>query len=355
MKQQLLHNNWQMTIAGKNDFIKATVPGSVYNDMLAAGRMEDPYFRDNEVKAFALMDNEFLYKTAFDAEDNILQSDKVLLRFDGLDTLADITLNGILLGSAFNMHRYWEFDVKDLLKEKDNTLEVLFHSPNEFVENQHNTNYTGGAGECTRGFPGLRKAHCMFGWDWGPRMPDAGIWRPVSLLGINGGRIISTHILQNHENGKVTLDLTPEIESVSNANLCYEVVLTTPDGVATTYTDCPKEIVIENPQLWWPNGLGSQPLYTVCVNLFDGDNIVDVWERKIGLRTVTIRREKDEFGESFAHEVNGVQFFAMGADYVPEDSILPRVNPARTRNLLEQGVAANYNCIRVWKSEAKRS
>ena len=121
-----------------------------------------------------------------------------------------------------------------------------------------------------------------------------------------------------------------------------------PDGKETLCKGSPEEIVIERPQLWWPNGFGAQPLYTVEVRLYAGGKQVDVWKKRIGLRTLTMHIEKDAYGESFAHEVNGVQVFAMGADYIPEDSIFPRINEARTRELLRQCKEAHFNTIRVW-------
>ena len=348
MNKQLLHTGWQMTRLGEEDWIPAAVPGSVYSDLLNAGRMEDPYWRDNEMKALPLMDHDYLYTTTFAADEAVLNSDCALLRCEGLDTLAEVTLNGVLLGSTNNMHRTWEYDVKNLLKNEDNKLEIVFRSPLKYIEEQDKVCHAGGSPECTTGFPNLRKAHCMFGWDWGPRLPDAGIWRDIMLCGINGGRIISTHILQHHEENRVKLEFHPEVEAVSDGELTYTITLTTPEGEKTVYTGSPKEIVVENPQLWWPNGLGEQPLYTVEVALQSGDVTVDTWTRRIGLRTMTMHIEKDKFGESFAHEVNGVQFFAMGADYIPEDNILSRTNPERTYDLLLQAANANHNCVRVW-------
>ena len=348
MKKQLLHSGWQLTTVGKNDTIPATVPGSVYNDLLNAGRMEDPYWRDNEMKALALMDEDYRYNTTFDVNADVLNSERVLLRCEGLDTIADIVLNGEKIASVCNMHRTWEFDVKDSLKTTGNTLEIVFHSPTKYIKEQDKICHAGGSEDAMVGFPNLRKAHCMFGWDWGPRLPDAGIWRDIMLCGVNGGRIISTYVKQTHGENTVTLGIEPEIETVNGAELTYTVTLTTPNGEEKVYTGSPKEIAVENPQLWWPHGLGEQPLYTVRIDLQRDGETVDTWEKRIGLRTMTMHIEKDRYGESFAHEVNGVTFFAMGADYIPEDNILPRTSPERTRKLLEQAVAANHNCVRVW-------
>jgi beta-mannosidase len=200
-----------------------------------------------------------------------------------------------------------------------------------------------------RGFPLLRKAHCMFGWDWGPRLPDAGIWRDISLVGIETARIESVYVTQAHDNRRVTLQTATSVESISpNRDISVKVAAISPDGQVwfAEGTDC--EILIEDPRLWWPNGLGGQPLYTVRAELMCGGRVIDRWERRIGLRTMTVSIKKDEWGESFSHCVNGVEFFAMGADYIPEDNILSRVNPERTRRLLEDAAEAHFNVIRVW-------
>lgn len=133
----------------------------------------------------------------------------------------------------------------------------------------------------------------MFGWDWGPRLPDAGIWRDIMLCGVNGGRIISTYVKQTHGENTVTLGIEPEIETVNGAELTYTVTLTTPNGEEKVYTGSPKEIAVENPQLWWPHGLGEQPLYTVRIDLQRDGETVDTWEKRIGLRTMTMHIEKD--------------------------------------------------------------
>ena len=188
----------------------------------------------------------------------------------------------------------------------------------------------------------------MFGWDWGAHLPDAGIFREVSLLGMTGARLDSVYIRQTHTGGEVSLSLFVETENSAGANICYTAELTAPEGTVQTFADSPREIRIEAPKLWWPNGYGSQPLYKVKVTLFTGGMVSDTWERNIGLRTMTVKTEKDQWGTGFAHEVNGVTIFAMGADYIPEDHLLGRVTPETTRKLLEQCVAANYNAIRVW-------
>ena len=347
MITQTLHQNWTLDMPGMGK-LPAAVPGSVYADLLAAGKLEDPFWRDNEDKALALMENDFLYTASFVPQAGVLDCPHQVLRFEGVDTVADIRLNGVLLAHVENMHRTFEFDVAGILKPGENWLEVKLYSPTRWIREKYAQSPADGSSDAMRGFANLRKAHCMFGWDWGPHLPDAGIWRPVSLLGVEGAWLPSVQVRQHHQHGRVKLSIQPEPDYVTAQDITYTVELTGPQGQVEAFEGSPAEILIEHPQLWWPHGYGEQPLYTLKVTAYSQGKELDSWQRRIGLRTMTIAREKDEHGESFAHEVNGVKIFAMGADYIPEDNILSRVTPERTRKLLEQCVAANFNCVRVW-------
>lgn len=178
----------------------------------------------------------------------------------------------------------------------------------------------------------------------GPRLPDAGIWRDIYLLAADSDRIDDVRILQRHENGNVWLTANVSTEQ-KNADI--QVLLTDPDGKEYEIP-ANKEYKVEEPQLWWPNGLGKQALYHITVSLIQNGVEVDRAEKSIGLRTLRLVRERDKYGESFCHEVNGVRFFAMGADYIPEDNILSRITPERTEKLLRNCKNANFNAIRVW-------
>ena len=348
MITQSLNENWTMEVSGKGGRFPARVPGSVYSTLLEAGRMEDPYYRDNEGKALALMENDFLWNLRFTPEEEVLACPHQILRFEGVDTVADIRLNGVLLGHVENMHRTFEFDTAGILRPGENWLDVKISSPTRWIREKYAESPADGSSDAMRGFANLRKAHCMFGWDWGPHLPDAGLWRPVTLLGVDGARLPSVLVRQRHGGGRVTLSIEPQMDYVEEEGITYTVEVTDPQGNSQKWENSPQEVLVEHPQLWWPHGYGEQPLYTVKVTLYAGDRELDSWQRRIGLRTMTIAREKDQYGESFAHEVNGVRIFAMGADYIPEDNILSRVTPERTRKLLEQCVAANFNCVRVW-------
>ncbi len=342
-----LNGEWRMRAADEANWHKALVPGSVYADYMRDDTIGDPFWRENEREAFELLRKDYEYEREITVPASLMEKDRVILRCEGLDTLASVYLNGELVGKADNMHITWEWDVKNLLREGANELKIRFESPIEYSLAEYEKHPVWCSTDAIPGYPHIRKAHCMFGWDWGPRLPDAGIWRDISLVGVDCGRIISVLVLQEHENGAARLNLKPEIEACCCNDCAVEAELVTPEGESLAF-DANGELTLNNPQLWWPNGYGAQPLYTVRARLICGGVERDVWERRIGLRTMGISREPNEWGEEFCHIVNGVKVFAMGGDYIPEDNILCRVTPERTRRLLEDVKLANFNCVRIW-------
>lgn len=342
-EQMNLGGAWRMREADSQTWHSAHVPGSVYADLMADGTMPDPFWRENELDAFERMKKDYVYQRTFTVTEAQLAHAHVELVCEGLDTLAHVSLNGREIAFADNMHITWVWDVKEQLHAGENTLEIRFDSPILYCAKKAEEAPGWESSDATPGFRHLRKAHCMFGWDWGPRLPDAGIWRPIFLRTWDTARLENALMLQAHHDGVVDVTIRPEIAGES----AWSAEITAPDGEVLTLpetTAAEQVIAIQNPQLWWPNGLGKQPLYRVTVRLAAGDT--RVW--RIGLRTMTVSREKDEWGEEFCHVVNGMKVFAMGADYIPEDNILARVTPERTRRLLEDFKAANFNAIRVW-------
>lgn len=342
-EQVNLGGAWRMREADSETWHSAHVPGSVYADLMADGTMPDPFWRENELDAFERMKKDYVYQRTFTVTEAQLAHAHVELVCEGLDTLAHVSLNGREIAFTDNMHITWVWDVKEQLHAGENTLEIRFDSPILYCAKKAEEAPGWESSDATPGFRHLRKAHCMFGWDWGPRLPDAGIWRPIFLRTWDTARLENALMLQAHHDGVVDVTIRPEIAGES----AWSAEITAPDGEVLTLpetTAAEQVITIEHPQLWWPNGLGKQPLYRVTVRLATGDT--RTW--RIGLRTMTVSREKDEWGEEFCHVVNGVKVFAMGADYIPEDNILARVTPERTRRLLEDCKAANFNAIRVW-------
>lgn len=351
MKRWYLHDHWEMCESAAGEWLPVQVPGSVYADLIANGRLDCPYWKDREDQAEKRMEQMFRYRCTFTADQEQLERTHLALHFDGVDTLAAVKLNGVCLGHMNNMHREWEFDVKNVLREGENVLEVTLENAPEYIEQAYQKYGNIGNDDTFRGFMHLRKAHYMFGWDWGAHLPDAGIFRPVQLIGWDKGRIDSVYVRQQHGEEGVCLSFEPTLHDCEGEKVQWSVTVTAPDQARKTATFSQGEtgtMWIGDPQLWWPNGLGAQPLYTVRVELWADGAVEDVWERRIGLRTMTMLRQKDAWGESFAHQVNGVAFFAMGADYIPEEHILGWRTKERTRQLLEDCKQANFNVIRVW-------
>ncbi len=338
MKRIDLPSKWHMT--GNGYDIYGTIPGSVYSFLLENDLEGDPYYRNNELKFLELMEHEYEFSADFNWEET---EGRVLLHCDGLDTLCELYLNGRKFAYTDNMHRTYEFDVTGLLNIGTNKITAKFLPINPYIKEKHEKNPVRYFPYSLKGFTQIRKTHCMTGWDWGPMLPDAGIWRDIYFLVENSARIQEVHITQRHANGEVFV--TPLVCVSGNAEIKVEV---TAPGGKTFEINANEETKIENPLLWWPNGLGEQNLYTVKVILLENGVPVDESTRKIGLRSIELVREKDYYGESFYHRVNGVPFFAMGGDYIPEDNIMARITPERSRKLLTQCKDCNFNTIRIW-------
>lgn len=343
MEKKMLNGIWELICKTKNIHVEGTVPGSVYSILLENGKMEDPYYRTNELEALKYMEEDYEFVKRIVLPQNWSADGRKKLCFDGLDTIGKIYVNGVLAGEADNMFRQWEYDVTEYLKAGENEIRVCIASPARYIKEAYEKDPIGASHYAMKGFSHMRKAHCMFGWDWGPRLPDAGIWKDVYLLWENSARIKDVQIRQFHENGDVYISAA--VSQTGTAELKIRMI--SPDGkIMDIIPD--QKTKIPDPQLWWPNGYGEQPLYTVTVSLLENGESADHVQKKIGLRTMTVCTEKDEWGNEFTQCVNGVKIFAMGADYIPEDNIFSRMSKERTRKLLEDCIFANFNCIRVW-------
>ncbi|OMD43466.1 beta-mannosidase [Paenibacillus odorifer] len=350
-----LNGKWQMKRLDHPKWLEASVPGSVYHDLLNAGEMPDPFYREQEYEVLELSNYDYEYQRSFQLEAGVLEHDRVFLLCEGLDTLCELYLNGTNILNSDNMHRTYEVDIKSALILGENIIHAIFRSPVEFTLRKQAELPLSGCADAVEGISHLRKAHSMFGWDWGPKLPDLGIWRSLSIQGYHSARLDDVYITQFHEKDKVKLDVRVRTESWQKADREIVVKIHTPAGQSlehrvseTIGTDHHITLEINEPELWWPNNLGAQPLYNVEVVLEEKAEEIDRRELRIGLRTITVKQEEDQWGESFAFEVNGVLIFSTGADYILEDNLLPRVTRERTDRLLQSCVAANFNTIRVW-------
>lgn len=349
-----LNGKWQMKRIDENSWIDAVVPGSVYNDLLQAGKMKDPFYRDNEYEVLELSKYDYEYKRTFFVTKETLEHDIVLLRCEGLDTLCEIFINGVSILSANNMHRTYEVNIKGIITANENEILIIFRSPVEYGLKKNKELYLDSCADAVPGISHVRKAHSMSGWDWGPKLPDMGIWRNISICGYDDGRLADIYITQTHTDGKVDLDIRISVEKWCSHQLGILVSLEAPAGeiiekkVLNNLQEQHIGLNIKEPKLWWPNNYGDQPLYKLTITLLSGENKIDSTVKRIGLRTLTVERNKDQWGESFEFEVNGESIFSMGGNYIPEDNILARCNPERTEKLIKSCIEANFNTIRVW-------
>ena len=353
-----LGGEWSLSRADKKQRIPATVPGCVHTDLMAAGKIADPFYRANETDCQWIGETDWVYRRTFDLPADSLRRDRVLLRCEGLDTFATLTLNGRRIAKTDNQHRTYEFDVKRLLKAGKNTVEVRFDSVIPYIRRQEAKRYLpnmGGSAIAAAAWPHVRKSACNFGWDWGPMATTAGIWRDIYLLAFDTARLADVRIEQDHSRGKVSLDVSAEVEATGRGKLTAAVTVTfggriVAEGSAPVRGGkAALRLPIKHPKLWWPAGMGDQPLYDVTVDLLDaGDALIDSSARRIGLRELKLVQKTDRWGESFHFEANGPRFFAKGANWIPADAWPTRLTSEDYERLIIDAVAANMNMLRIW-------
>ena len=328
------------------------VPGSVYADLLKDHMIPDPFDQDNEYQVREIMRHEFIYERDFEIQETFGNS---FLVCEGLDTLTSIFLNDQLIQQTDNMHRTYQIHVSNHLKLGQNHLKVIIHSPIEYMEkkDQERPYPLYQSRDAMKGYIHLRKGSSMMGWDWGPQLPDGGIWRDIYLETNVLERINDVAFVQEH------LDTTRLYVHVQTKRFTLQqslvkLKITNPFGSVIHESFKPTkesltwQVEITNPSLWYPVGYGEQPLYLVEVSLQVDQDIIHQQVKRIGLRSLSLKREPDHFGESFTFVVNGVEIFARGANYIPEDNLLPRTSKEKTRRLLTLAKDANHNMIRVW-------
>lgn len=325
--------------------LSCQAPCSLYSVLLQHDKIQDPFWGLNEQKLTALSEKDCTFTAVIPADAKFLGREYVELTFEGLDTICDIYLNDTLLGHVKNMHRAYTFEVKSLLHEGENALRLEFKSPVRYFTQANNKHYLYMNGDSLPGASHLRKALYMSGWDWGPTLPDMGIWRPVELNGYDGDKIDAVAVRQHHVDGKVRL----EIETQTRHNASCEIFASI-DGQRVRLEKGSGSILIENPRLWWVRGYGEQNLYDLELELVSDGQVIDRVHRRLGLRTLTVSTERDKIngGNEFCFVNNGVKIFAMGANYVPQDNLLSRVTPDRMDEMMKQCLDANFNCLRVW-------
>lgn len=360
MKQFSLNGDWEVTNAKGTHTTAARVPGCIHLDLLRARLIPDPYFRDNEDRLQWIGEEDWIYRRRFHLKADILNAANLLLRADGLDTFAEIIVNGQSIAETNNMFRYWEFDLKPAVHAGENEIAIHFKSPFPYMRScqaGHFLFHTGLDHHRANGGNWVRKESCNFGWDWGPTLVTCGIWRPLTILAFSHPRLEDFHVLQKHgSDGSVSLHMRATVtKESSDKAMSLSWFLRHPDGQVERVdlhhgdNDEAATILIPQPQLWWPAGMGAQPLYEVEVCLCDSmGQVWDTQKKKLGLRQLTLVQENDAWGRSFFFRVNGQSFFAKGANWIPADTFDNRIEKEDLRDLLASAKAANMNCLRVW-------
>ncbi len=361
---QSLNGAWTLSQASQTGLVAAQVPGCVHLDLLAAEMIDEPFFRDNEARQFWIAETDWIYRHTFTPSPELLAQDRILLRCHGLDTLATIQINGVEIARTDNMYRVYTFDVKPHLHAGENTITILFAAPMPYLRQQEAEKgrlFAWSVGEHRLNSGAwLRKEPSNFGWDWGPQLVTSGIWRDIELVGFSTARISDVLIQQDHADQRVDLSIRLAVErttpddtgadlraavtvSIDGETVAHMGDLALNAGMVTT------DLTIEQPRLWWPHGMGDQPLYTVTVQLFDAQQqLLDTVSKRIGLRTLRLDRHADAWGESFQFVANGVPFFAKGANWIPADTFAPRLTVPDYEALIVSATDVHMNMLRVW-------
>jgi beta-mannosidase len=364
--KQVINKGWTFKQARGNNWYPATVPGVVHTDLIDNKIIEDPFFRLNERGVQWIDKEDWEYKTTMQVSPDVFTKENIELDFKGLDTYADVYLNDSCILRTDNMFREWKVNVKGLLKQGDNELRVQFRSPiKEDMPKFDALKYPLEAGNDQSENGGIfnkkvsvfaRKAGYHYGWDWGPRLLTSGIWRPIYLLAWNDARIESVHYIQEHitaKQAKVKVRVEVMAGKAGEATLQIKAA-----GVTSTWqkkaevnkgcTIIETDLVINNPELWWTNGLGKPHLYPFTATVLMNGKPVDSQTDNIGLRDIKVVRERDAAGTTFYFKLNGIPVFAKGANYIPQDNFLPRVTDADYERTIMDAVNANMNMLRIW-------
>ncbi|RKE17810.1 glycoside hydrolase family 2 protein [Streptomyces sp. TLI_171] len=338
-----LDQGWSLHHEGNR--LPAAVPGCVHTDLLDAGLIPDPYLDANEREVAWVGRRDWTYTLELPAHGS--RHERTDLVFEGLDTAATVSLGGVELGSTRNMHRRYRFDATGL----DGELTVHFTSA--YAEAERVRALVGDRPNVyPEPFQYVRKMASSFGWDWGPTLPTAGIWKPARLEHWSTARLaeVRPQVTVDGATGLVELHVTVE-RTAGGAGRPLTVRASVAGAVAEAALDGDHAVLTlraEDVARWWPRGYGEQPRYELDLTLADGDEPLDAWQRRIGFRTVELRRTPDATGTPFTLVVNGEPLFVRGANWIPDDTLITRVTPARYRTRLQQAADANLDLIRVW-------
>lgn len=360
-----LHSDWTFCQVGDTLWSDAKVPGTIHQDLLNHNRIPNPFYGMNEEAVRWVENEDWMYRTSFVVTEEQLNRDAAVLELDGLDTYADVFLNGALILRSDNMFVGHKVPVKSVLRKGENRLLIRFRSAVKEALPQWETNgfdYPADNDHSSKRVSiYTRKAPYSYGWDWGIRLATCGIWRPVRLVFSDVARIEDYYVHQASVSAsKADVDNRLEITNVTSQpvsallKVAYHYSANDTKEVQKQIELRPGEntvslpVMIDNPHLWMPNGWGEPSLYKFTASVsVDGVEVASQ-ERQVGLRSIRVVMEDDEHGKSFYFEVNGHPMFAKGANFIPDDALLPNVTPERYKRIFEDVKAANMNMLRVW-------
>ncbi len=349
--EQSLNQGWTLTGDTLSIKMQVDVPSVVQQSLYENGVIPHPYLGTVENQLLWISDHVWDYALRFDVDEGLLEKEFVELVFEGLDTYADISLNGYELISTDNQFREWKVDVKRYLKEKDNLLEVHFTGYDSVMTDL----YEQVLPVLPEKYAVSRKAPYQHGWDWAPKYKNVGIWKPVKLMGWNEVRLEDAYAVTGiADSVHAMLTLHLDVENATDGE--YEVIVSTGSTILANRSLSLSKgrhhkvfpVFIQDPQLWWPNEMGEQPLYDFEVVLKKDDRVLDTKKFKTGIRTFEMVDEPDSIGRAFYFKVNGVPMYAKGANYVPEEMIETWINVDNTLKLLKMAKDAHFNMLRVW-------
>lgn len=364
-KKVELNSGWEFTLCDSaqaqklqkkynikpGDFYKAKVPGTIHTDLLSNNIIEDPFYSDNERKLYDISNCDWYYKNIFDFDP--VGDSKYELVFEGLDTITDIKLNDNVLGNTSNMFCEYRFDITEYLKKTENKLEIIFYSP-DLISKKEEEKYGKLSAALNSNRVYLRKAQYSFGWDWGPILTTSGIWKKVHIEKKRRYRIQAVTVnTVDLSKETATLEVIVTLNKKVDEKLLIEANLSKDDKVLNKKNKVGGiknvfKFSVFSPDLWFPNGEGEQSLYNLEIKLSNEfDNIIDKIDKKVGIRTIELITKTDGMND-FAFKVNGKIVYAKGANWIPADSFLPRVEKNKYYNLLNLMKEANMNIVRVW-------
>lgn len=356
-----IHQGWEFSESGSEKWYSAQIPGTIHTDLLYHELIPDPHFGINEKNLQWIGHKDWTYRTFFKVDSSLLDHDHIDLSFFGVDTYSDIYLNDEILFSTNNMFRTWKSDVKSLLKNGDNTIEIRFR--NVFDEN---TPKWEDAPFRLMAFPNndqadtmiamySRKAQFHFGWDWGPRLITYGVWKPVVIeawsdFRIENYHVFSTDVSKDKATVKTNVELRSDISGILNAEIKLNGASVLKKNVQIDAGEQLVDLVfdVDNPKLWWTNGLGEAYLYDYELILKHPEGRIESRKMRLGIRSLEVRRNADKDGIEFAVVLNGIPVFMKGANHIPEDNFQNRVTRSHYEHIISSAAQANMNMLRVW-------